>query len=55
MAQRSELAVVLLCLHEAGSSVGAGSAGVLLEDRVLQHATNAEDLITTLETARPMP
>ena len=52
VAQRSELAVVLLCLHEAGSSVGAGSAVVLLEDRVLQLATNVEDRTIMLETAR---
>lgn len=54
MAQRSELAVVLLCLHEAGSSVGTASAVVLLEDRVLQLATNVEDQTIMLEIAKRM-
>ena len=46
--------MVLLCLHEAGSSVGAGFVVDLLEDRVLQLAINVEDQTITLETVRRM-
>ena len=46
--------MVPLYLHEAGSSVGAGSAVVLLEAHVLQLATNVGDPTIMLETVRPM-